>query len=135
MPGVDLLDINSPAKTGTRRPLPLERRSNVLAREAEAEAHAALKEPEPEADADAEPVASGSTPPSVNRNSGNVGKRRRPESPPRWRIVVRRHRDGRWGPGERRVGRCSYRYGDGTAAVCGQARKAQSGAGQGAAAA
>jgi hypothetical protein len=69
MPGVDLLDINSPAKAGTRRPFPLERRSNVLAREAEAEAHAAPKEPE------AEPVASGSgtTPPS--------GKRRRPESP------------------------------------------------------
>jgi len=82
MPGVDLLDINSPAKAGTRRPLPLERRSNVLAREAEAEAHAAPNEPEPDAEADPEPVASGSTPPSVNRNSGNAGKRRRPESPP-----------------------------------------------------
>jgi len=78
MPGVDLLDISSPAKAGTRRLLPLERRSNVLAREAEAEAHAAPKE---EAEAGAELVASGSTPPSVNRNSGNAGKRRRPESP------------------------------------------------------
>ena len=78
MPGVGLLDISSPAKAGTRRPLPLERRSNVLAREAEAEAHAAPKEA---AEAEAEPVASGSTPPSVNRNSGNAGKRRRPESP------------------------------------------------------
>ena len=37
MPGVDLLDINSAAKAVTRRPFPLERRSNVLAREAEAE--------------------------------------------------------------------------------------------------
>lgn len=77
MPGVDLLDINSPAKAGARRPLPLERRSNVLAREAEAEAHAAPKE----AEAEAEPVASGSTPPSVNRNGGHAGKRRRRESP------------------------------------------------------
>jgi hypothetical protein len=74
MPGVDLLDINSPAKAGTRRPLPLERRSNVLAREAEAEAHAAPKEPEPEADANAEPVASGSTPPLGQPQQRKRGK-------------------------------------------------------------
>jgi len=77
MLGVQALSINSPEKARTRRPL--ERRSKVLARElaAEAEAH-----PSPEAEAEAaEPAASGSTPPTSNRNSGTGGKRRRPESP------------------------------------------------------
>jgi serine/threonine protein kinase len=72
IPSVGLLNINTPAKAHARRPL--ERRSKVLAREAEAEAQAVSKE------AEAEPATSGSTPPSVNRNSGNSGKRRRPEN-------------------------------------------------------
>jgi serine/threonine protein kinase len=72
IPSVGLLNINTPAKAHARRPL--ERRSKVLAREAEAEAQAVSKE------AEAEPATSGSTPPSVNRNNGNAGKRRRPEN-------------------------------------------------------
>jgi serine/threonine protein kinase len=59
IPSVDLLNINTLAKAHARRPL--ERRSKILAR-------------------GAEPATSGSTPPSVSHNSGNAGKRRRPEN-------------------------------------------------------
>ena len=71
MLGVHELSIGSPGKAHIRRPL--ERRSQVLARElaAKVEAH-----PSPEA----EPAALASTPPTSDRNSGTGGKRRRPES-------------------------------------------------------
>jgi len=49
---------------------PLGRRSKVLVREAEAEAQVVSKK------AEVEPATSGSTPPSVNRNSGNLSKNR-----------------------------------------------------------